>query len=83
MFPDDTLWMMSIKLTIETDKGSIIINSVAPGDRFPSCPGGPKELATVILGDGLCTNIGYGCFSIGKGAKRGPKRPLSNKKNIL
>ena len=23
------------------------------GDRLPSCPGGPNELATIILGDGL------------------------------
>ena len=22
--------------------------------KFPLCPGGPDELATVVLGDGLC-----------------------------
>ena len=24
-----------------------------PGDQLPSCPGGPNELATIVLGDGL------------------------------
>ena len=24
-----------------------------PGDQLPSCPGGPDELATIVLGDGL------------------------------
>ena len=22
--------------------------------KFPLCPGGPDELATIVLGDGLC-----------------------------
>ena len=29
------------------------IQNLDPGDKLPSCPGGPDELATIVLGDGL------------------------------
>merc|ERR1712130_146699 len=49
-------------LGLETRKGSKpladsqILQST--GDRLPSCPGGPNELSTIILGDGRSSSFG-------------------------
>ena len=45
---NQTLWSQG---RISQDKD--FFQPLDPGDKLPSCPGGPDELATIVLGDGL------------------------------
>ena len=37
---------------VEFPKIKVFSQPLDPGDKLPSCPGGPDELATIVLGDG-------------------------------